>query len=416
MVSFFAFVMALVSVGAFFAGFEGFSIVPMAITGVLAIFGLIFPAAEKPVSSRVACLLAAVLAATPLLVPVVRDFRIGMLEKQRQAETRPLYDRLEENVEETKPKIEAYYKRYGFFPNVNEDGVMRGVNRQGRLEMPPAMEGLVAPEDPFSSAGAPMRWVAVRGEGVMLVSRGQDGVEEMPLPGVMMDPPPADPMGSFALLGRDPRLNTYDPTNGALGLGDVVRYHGKKPYEETFGRLFDSWDQAHKASPYEPTETKRTTAPDPDPQSARDAKAAFRLVQQGDFLAALALASRSIQERHQYPAQWTDEDYQAGFVKGLALYHLGMFREASDALIEYTALSPNDPAGHFYLAAALYRAGRSQDTRLHLAAASQIAPQDPIADRAHAALQAIERGSEPSFPAPAALPAAGEEPPSLSGE
>jgi tetratricopeptide (TPR) repeat protein len=403
MLPFLAFAVGMMSVIVYYIGLEEYVFGPIVVTVAIAIVGVFFGDKKHPVTSRLACFAGIALACAPLGVPVVRDMRIQALARQRAAETAPTYQQIDEAVAALAPTIDAYYQRQGYYPDLNGPEILPRVGPDGRLQSAAAMPGLEAPVDPFAEHGLPMRWAAIRDNGVMIVSVGQDGVKELPLPGVMMDPPPAHPLTGMAQIGTDPRLRTYDPTNGGLSLGDVVRWHGQQGYEQAMDPLFRAWNDAEKASPYRPTQLRRAADPDPDPQSIRDAVGAQKLLERGEFLAAAALAQRSILHRSKYPAQWKAEDYSADFTKGMALYHLGAFRAAADALIDYTTSNPNDPVAHYYLAAALYKGGRRDDAVVHLTAASQIAPNDPITGQATASLQLLEQRRDPGFPAPAGL-------------
>lgn len=387
--------------------------IPALITIVLAVLGLFFNDKDHPVSGRIACVLAALLSVSPFFVPVVQSIRLGIMAKKRAAQTAPLYQRFESDFADLKPKIDAYFKQYSVMPDIiGRTTMLQAVDTSGALRTLPTMAGLEAPTDPFSPKGDPVRWATVRGEGVLLVSVGQDGAAEMPLPGVVIDRPPVDPLAAFAMLGVDPRLVIYDPTNGALGLGDVVKYHGKSPYGETFKRLIDAWDDAHRASAYRPTKRHRPNDPDPDPQSLRDAAGAERLMAEKKYLAALCLASRGVNERHPFEAQWKEGDYTVERTRAIALYHLGAYREAADALVNYTTARPNDVLGHFMLGAALYFGGNLEDARLHLAAAAQISSTDTVSNLAETCREQLQRGGQPPFPAPEALPqATGSAPP-----
>lgn len=396
----FAFFTALGSIIAYFIGFPSASIPFAVLTVLVAIFGILFPDEKRAASGRVACGVAVLMAATPFAAPFVQAQRYKILERQRAAETRDKYAAIDEAVERIAPIIERYYAQHRFYPDVEGDALLSRVTPNG-LQTPPSMEGLSAPTDPFSPNAASMRWCAVRDHGVLLASVGQDRANQLPLPGVMMDPPPAHYLAAWAQLGVNPRTQMYDPTNGALGMGDVVRFVGKSDLDGALAPLDEAWDSAERKSPYRPTKRKRATEPDPDPQSVRDAEGAADLYAEGRYLAAAALASRSVQERHPYPAQWKDADLGADLTRGMALYQLGAFRAAADALIDYTESVPNDAMAHYYLAAALYKGGRLQDAQIHIAAAAQIDQNAAIAQQAYRAQQALERGGTPGFPEPA---------------
>lgn len=391
---------AFVSVAFHYTGLGDFVVFPAAVGALLALLGMFFADPERPVSSRVACLLAAGLAASPLFAPFFQELRFRHLERQRARETAPVYATLQAEFETIKAPVDEYFARHGVMPDVYGGATLPMVDRNGQMVARPPFDFRV-PLDPFHPRRDPFRWAAVAGEGVLVLSVGQDGVPNMALPGVMMDPvPPADPLSALAVLGRDPREATYDPTNGALSTGDVVFFHGPRSYDEVFAPLFAAWDKAHAASPFRPTRKRRANDPDPDPQSVRDAVGATRLLEQGEYLAALALASRAAPLRHNFVAQWQEPDYQVDRIRGIALYHLGAFREAADALIEYTWGRPNDAEAHYYLGAALFYGANRMDALTHLAAASQIDPASPVANTAQAAYDAIRGNAQPQFPVP----------------
>jgi tetratricopeptide (TPR) repeat protein len=407
-VPFIAFALAVAAIIVRGLGLEALSFVPTAACALVAIAGIAFGHAQHPVSSRVSCLGALLLAISPLAAPSLKEARLSYLAKIRAAETAPTYAGIELSVKNLGPLLDAYAQATGVFPDFNGKDQVGYMNAQNALTQPLPAPGIVPPSDPFHPNGAPMRWVAIRDYGVLVVSVGQDGVAEMPLPGVFLDGT-AHPLAPFAAVGQDPRLVTYDPTNGGLGLGDVVHFHGKVSREDLFGELHRAFDAAEKASPWRPTVKKRASEPDPDPQSARDAAAAEKLQTAGDQLGALALASRARNVRDPYQAQWKPADFTIERTRGVALYNLGAYREASDALIDYLATSPNDAVGHFWLGAAMFAAGNRQAATTHTAAAAQIDAQSPAANAAAARLDELARSGKASFPAPTA---AGWRPPS----
>jgi len=304
--------------------------------------------------------------------------------------------------------VDEYYATHGFFPDLRGNEYLPYVGREGRLQAAVPMRRLEVPVDPFSSGNRPLRWAAIRDRGVVLVSVGQSGVAEYPLPPVLMDGPPAAPLAAFAMTGTDPRHRTYDPTNGGLSLGDVVHYAGRATYEEAMAPLFEAWDLAHSRAPWtppaqRPRASRVQTGVQHDSQAARDAREALRLLEDRRYLAALALGSRAMRERARHEAQWTDSERQLGYIRGMALYHLAAYREAGDAFLEYVDLNPNDPVGHFYLGACLYIGQRPQDALIHLAAAAQIAPGHNITAIATQCYEAALAGRQPPFPAAAGV-------------
>lgn len=403
-----AFCLGLLGVMLFYGGLAEVSALPMAAGVIAGIAALLFGDKESPVGTRIAGATSIIFCITPVLIPVVQDLRMQQLATQRAAETRPLFAQLEERLGEIEPMIHEYYERRGYYPEIRGSEFLPFVGSDGRLRASEPMRGLDVPNDPFSPSSRPLRWAVLRDRGVIIASVGQSGVPEFPMPPVLMDGEPASPWAGFALTGTDPRHQTYDPTNGALSLGDVVHFVGKMDYEEAMEPLFDAWDYVHSRHPWvhpadRPRRSRGDTSIDQDSQSARDARGAKQLLEQGRYLAALALASRSARERPRHLAQWTDAETELGLIRGLAFYHLGCFREGADALLEYVDLHPNDPVGHFYLGAALHRGMRPDDALVHLAAAAMIAPNHQITPLATQCYEAALARQSPPFPSPRGL-------------
>ena len=394
-----SFLLALVAAIFFYVGLGGWVLIPFLLTVAAAVPGIIVGDKEYPVSSRIACLLAIAMAATPLVAPYVQAFRLAQMERARAAETKPMYAALATAVDDLKPKISDYYKKNSVMPELQDNQWLPYIDAQGQLHQRTPAADLRIPNDPFST-GATLRMIAVRDTGVLFVSAGQDGQKEMPLPGVPLDGPPMYPLAPFATTGVDPRLVTYDPTNGALGLGDIVMWHGRGKYEEAFDPIFKAWDLATTRSPWAPTVKKAKTEIDKNPQSGRDAVAADKLLADGEPLAALVLSSRGLAARDIYPAQWNDADRTIERVRGIALYNLGAYREAADSLNNHLADSPNDALGHYYMGACLFLGGDRAGASLHFAAGSQINPMDPVKDASEAAFQATLHGQTPTLPEP----------------
>ncbi len=399
-----AFAIACFSVIFYFAGLEVLSFIPIAIVGFLFVVAMFAPPEQHPVSGRVAAFMALNLALLPIYLPIVQEVRYDQLEARRAAQTADMYRTIDEAMERLVPLIDEYYERHRRYPELDGETVLPYADAQGRIQEGNSMEDLRAPRDPFHPARNPMRWVAVRDRGVLLASVGQSGVKELGLPGVPMDGPPAHPLARFAQTGDDPRWKIYDPTNGALGLGDVVRYHGRVPWEEAMEPLFNAWDLAHRRSEFRPEDVYRPRhrAPGDERQSVRDAAEAVRLLGQEEYLAALALASRAHRLR---PPQtiWRDEEYTVDLTRGMALYHLAAYREAADALIDYVAVVPNDAQAHYYLGAALHRGGDRTSALVHLSAAAQIDPGAGIRHTAQQHLTIAQGGQMPPYPAPAGI-------------
>ncbi len=390
-----------------FGGLGDVAGIVVILTFLCALVSLAYPGKETPTSGRIVPFLAVILAATPLIIPEVQAYRLQELAKKRAIETASLYEEVDRLAEGLQEPVRQHYYSAGYLPEYAGMQQLPIVSKDGRIGVPPESQTVIPPLDPFRG-GSVMRWAVIRDRGVLLVSAGQDGTTELPLPPPMIDGPPAEPLAALASTGADPRLYTYDPTNGALGLGDVVRWVPVSPdpsdYQETFGPLFEAWDIAEQRSPYRPTPPLRGAERDPDPQGGRDATAAEQLLRERRHLAALALASRAINERDIYPAQWSDPEFVAARTKGIALYHLGAFRAAADVLRDYLDTRPNDALGHYFAAAALqYGQTNGADREaafLHISAAAMINPSDPIRQNAEARLREMESGRRAQFPPP----------------
>ncbi len=386
---------AFLAVVLHFAGVEGAAIPMVVLTVALAGVGLVSPGEEKA-SGRAFCILSIVLSATPFLAQAARDFRLRQLEARRAAETAPMYAALSSIEAKTGPALQAYFKAHGIYPELAADGtVLPVVFPDGKAYPPPPVEGMPDLTDPFAPSRK-LRSAAVRGQGVLLASVGQDGVAEMPLPGPPLDPEPAEPLATFATVGVDLRLVTYDPTNGSLGLGDPVIWIGGKPRAEVFAPLDQAWSLAAQRSPLLPVPEKGV-APERR-QSDADAAAAQQLYTEGRLLAALALASRAIPQRPPATATWTPAETHASALRGIILYRFQHHRAAVDALGDHLAFAPNDSEAHFYAAAASYLVGDTQRAKLHYAAAAYIDPNSAYAQTAEESLARMARGEAPVLP------------------
>ncbi len=378
-----------------FAGVEGAAIPMVVLTVALAGVGLVSPGEEKG-SGRVFCILSIVGAATPFLADAAKSFRLRQLEDKRAAETAPMYATLATIEKQAAPAIEAYFTAHSIYPELGADGMpLPVVFPDGNAYPPPPVAGMPDITDPFSQSRK-LRGAAVRGQGVLLASVGQDGVAEMPLPGPPLDAEPADPLVPFATTGVDMRLVTYDPTNGSLGLGDPVVWVGRKPRAEVFAPLDQAWTLAAQRSPLMPPPEKGI--PPERRQSDADGAAAQQLYTEGKLLAALALACRAIPERPPSTTQWTPAEAHASALKGIILYMHGHNRAAVDALGDHLSFSPNDAEAHFYAGAASHAVGDTQRAKLHYAAAAYIDPNSAYAQTAEESLARIARGEAPIMP------------------
>ena len=376
-------------------------------TVIAAIIALMFRDENNPTTAVIAPILAIIMGSIPFTLPAVRDLRTWQLARARAIETAPMYAAFNKIVTDFTPEVQRYQKEHDVLPDFNGAAPVPYVNAKGALTRRPANDRLSPPADPFVEDGRAIRWIAIRDEGVLLVSVGQDGAAELPLPGPPLDPAPAHPLAGFAQTGLDPRIAIYDPTNGALGLGDVVELLplADQTRATALAPLFAAWDLAQKTTPYAPTQGLGMTEKDPSPQSSRDATGAMKLLEQNEDLATVALASRGLRERSLFVAQWTDLDGQLERIAGTALYHLGAYRAAADSLILGLENRPNDVEAHFMLGCAYYATNERDQAIRHWMIAAQIDPRGgEVCDRAGAAAEALRNGGRPEIPRPRILP------------
>jgi len=390
-------VSAALAVVLHFSGVEAAAIPMLGLTLILAIMGLISPGKEDKTSGRVFSVLCILASASPFIADALKSMRQAQLERARAAQTAPMYATLDTIRAGFEKSTAAYHAQYGVYPEFDRDGTpLPYIVGDGSAVNAAPLEGFTIPPDPFVP-GRSMRWAAVGTEGVMLLSAGQDGVVEHPLPGPAMDGLPYDPLVPFAALGVDLRTVTYDPTNGSLGLGDIVLWSGTKPRDEVFKRLDDAWTVATSRSPLLPPPKKGEAIPTIR-QSDQDAKQAKALFLEGRELAAVMLAARAVPVRPPNAGNWTPEEVGAGALIGIVLYRAGHFRMAADALGDHLEFVPNDVEAHIYAGAASYLAGDSQRARLHYLAASQIDPKHAMVPDADISVASLERGQAPVLP------------------
>lgn len=364
------------------------------LTAIFAILGMIYPDDESPASSRAYCVVAIIGAALPFIVPQVRALRYRIEERARAKETAPMYSDLARYEKDLASPLSSYRAMHGNYPDFHKGKLLPRLTPQGGFEpAPPPDVAVYPPRDPFAP-NLDMRWLALGGEGVLLVSFGQDGIQDMALPGSVMDPPPANPFVLLGLSGLDPRHATYDPTNGALGLGDVVQWYGNEPLEKKAKFLHDAWDVVHRRFPPAPPKKK---AEDERPSHV-EARRAEMLLDDGEDLAAMLLASRAINQLVGGPKIWSWEEKRAFFIRGLVLYRQGHFRAAADALVDAVTAHPNDPRVHLYLGSSYYRGGDRANAILHWNISAQMSLEDPSSNSAAECLQALENNQWPPMP------------------
>jgi tetratricopeptide (TPR) repeat protein len=212
-------------------------------------------------------------------------------------------------------------------------------------------------------------------------------------------------LAPFAATGVDYSTVMYDPTNGSLGLGDFVLWTGKSKREEVFKPLDEAWNLIQTRSPLVPMDPE--SFKQQGRQSIADAHAAQKLFDEGNDLAALALASRATLNLPPNPVNWDSDERHAGTLRGLAAYNLGNPRLAADLLIEAFQSQPNDVEAHYYFAAASFLAGDAPGSLLHFTIAAQIDPKSPYTAQAEQNAAVVQNGNTPLLPpARSAKPAA----------
>jgi len=400
----FAMLFAVLNAIAVFAGWHALEIPFFAIALLFGLMGLRKPGVpEAERRARVAAVLSMILAAIPFLKPPIDAVVLRIREARRAKETAPLYARLQTELKSIGPALDAFRDKTGVYPTMFGNSLLPAFDEKGKpvadAEKIPHPTLAADPFDPTRRTNV----IPIGGKGALLVSVGQDGVAEWPDPGVVLsiDGEPSDPLAPFAAAGIDLRTVTYDPTNGALGLGDVVLWHGREgtTMEEALKPLAEAWDDVDRLTP-PPAEDSETGLP----LAVDDAKTADQLLKDGKWLGALAAASRAVQNRRIHPNFWeTPELRRADYIRALALYQLGHFRAAADTMIDYLAFSPNDPEGHYHLAVNLWLGGRRDEARRHFAAAFEMDPKSPVAPKAIEAWEAVRKGGTPKFDIPWAV-------------
>ena len=375
-----AMLVAMLSVILMFGGFNTLALPAFIVALILGGLGLGVPGKENPRNGRAAATFAILIAFLPVIKPVIDDLALQRREKIRARQTAPLYARFTKDAAGLGPSLDAFARKYGQYPAMDDGGSALPMFRPDgmRLTVNPAdLPSLL--KDPFDSA-RPLRLAPVGDLGTLIISVGQDGVAELPLPQPVMDAKPHDPIAPFALIGRDIRALTYDPTNGALSLGDLVTWHGLpgRPgvsREQAFRRLDQAWHDVDELTPPPPPDAEFDGIPAPED----DALTAARLLDDRKYLGVIAAASRATATRRIHPNFWGNEElFRADLNRGLALYQLGHPRAGADCLIAYLANRPNDPEAHYYLGVMLILgAADAKLAKRHFAAGFQLDPNSP---------------------------------------
>lgn len=379
-------------------------------TIILAIMGLKDPGDEDPRNGRTAAVFCIIIALLPLTKPFFIQLANQRAERLRAQETAPLYTKFEQQVLTVTPLLRDFSTQYGAFPTINEAGATLPLfGTDYRIKDISSSSTLGIPQDPFD----PKRTLTVfplGNEGALVMSVGQDGVHEFPEPKSIssLDGPQAHPLAPLASAGLDLRSRLYDPTNGSLSNGDLLAFvpaaskQEKATNPETIDSvlkpLFDAWRAVDTLTPKAPANLPENST---WPPAEDDAQTASDLLEDQNYLAALAAASRAALQRRPNSSFWkTPQLKQTDWIKGRALFELGHVRAAADAFIDYTIVDPNDPLGHYWLGIALYYSGEPQSAQQHLSAAYQL---DPTFAEANQAIE-LEQSLQKSQPAPENTP------------
>lgn len=403
-----AFGASLLSLIAMFAGSESLAWPMFVLSAGLGIAGLFRPGDEAPANGRVFAASAILFALLPVLRPAIQQARLDRRAAARAAEIAPLEARFRQDAAALGDDLATFHARWGRIPTGNSREDLPFITAAGLLLEIPGAEAITYPTDPFGTASERLTVRSLGDRGALIFSVGQNGVLESP-PGKLMlpiDAEPADPLAPFAWTGADWRTLFYDPTNGALSNGDLAVFRpfdgggtgGEEalaPPLQPLGRLLDALDEVESMTPLKRAEDGTMVA---DPAS--DGRAAQLFLDSGEYLAALAAAARGATNRHWNPEFWRADTPIAriDFVRGRAAYELGHYRRAADFLLDFLAVEPNNPDGHYWLGVCLYRGGRVEEALKHLAAAYQTAPGSRHESSAMDAWEAIRAGRQPSLP------------------
>lgn len=397
----FAFLFAFFNALALFAGYTAANIPLFALAVLFGLMGLRKPGVpESERRARIVAVLAMIFAALPFLKPPIDAFVLRLRENRRARQIAPLVARLQTDVAGMAQGLDAFRAATGKYPPMDGNSLLPVFDTKGMpIENADKLPLPTVPSDPFDPTRR-LTVIPLGEKGALIVSTGQDAVPEWPSPKDLLaiDGDPSDPLAPLAWSGIDLRAATYDPTNGALGLGDVVLWHGSEgtSKDDALRPLHDAWDEVDRLTPPPPADSETG-----QPDAKDDATTAGDLLADGKWLGALAAASRAVQNRRIHPNFWeTPELRRADYIRAIALYNLGHFRSSADTMIDYLAYSPNDPEGHYHLAVALWLGGRRDDARRHFAAAFEMDPASPVAAKAIDAWEAVRANRTPRFDTP----------------
>lgn len=341
------------------------------------------------------------------ILPVFKPFIDAMIQEQfekRQAEKMaPLYKEFDQAAQAIEPSVVSFYQEYGAYPGVDETGtIMPFIAADGNLmEIPP--NALNAwKDDPFNDQRK-LTLFPLGNRGALIVSVGQDGVSEMPPLKLILpiDAQPNDPMAPLITAGLDFRTRLYDPTNGSLSNGDLMKFVSARDdlkRDDVLKPIFDAWndvDALSRKPPRNLSEGEAWPPPEDDAELAED------FLKDENYLPALAAASRAVLQRRPHPNFWSTNQLKlAEFYKGRALYELGHYRSASDAFLNYTTNFPNDVEGQYWVGLTKWMGGDREQAKRHMAAAFQIDPTHPRTKDAELAFQNLEARKQLTYPMP----------------
>lgn len=367
------------------------------------IYGLAKPGEESPANGRTLSIFAIVFALLPFIKPQIEHWAYLRRERIRAQETAPRYEDLAQKIEQYEADLFAFREKWGQYPPLDGSTRYPMFDAQGaRLNVPEN----AAPQPPFDSftLSSPMTVVPIGGTGALIISVGQDDQRDWPQLRdiIAIDGEPKDPLAPLAWTGVDLRTRTYDPTNGALSPGDVITWVSHTPLDkdDALKRLDDAWNRVHALTPLPKTKPQKGVEPIPDAED--DARTAEKLLEDEEWLGAIAAASRAAANRRPHPNFWAGVPAlaRADFNRGYALFQLGHFRTAADFMLQYLQTAPNDVEALYWAGVCLYLGRNYEGAKRHFAAAFQIDPNHALAPKAMAAYTAMNAQRPPDLPRP----------------
>jgi len=354
-------------------------------------------------NARLTAIFSVVLAVLPVFKPMFDEMAYERAEKLRAIETAPMYAKFKTAKQSLQTNITDFYDSYGVYPAVDESGeLLPMVGTDSTLLDLDQTAFTATPQDPFDN-GRQLTIFPLGQEGVLFMSVGQDGDYELaPLKKILpIDGEPKDPLAPLAAAGLDFRPRLYDPTNGSLSTGDLMDFVSadeSKTRDEVLAPLFDAWKYVDSVSPKPPRNLEED---DSWPPAEDDAQTAEDLIQDEEWLGALAASSRAVLQRRIHKNFWKTKPLQrAEFNKGRALYELGHYRFAADTFNNFLKDYPVDVEGHYWLGMTYWLGGREDLALHHLNAAYQFDPNHPDAPKAQAVYEQIKADQQPNLPLP----------------